>query len=183
MGSFICEFKVSISSTYDGAFDAEITVEIEKWNTILSYWANNCTSYEPKYGIGIPMDRDCGEEWANNALIGFYDENDLKAFPIKGKTVSARSLGSRKKNLSHTHILELNEDEVVAMTEDCLRELLDLPKDCLFESTLLTGHYMGVDVTFNLSEVSHETLCRVLGLLQKANQCEAEEFDAVDTPA
>ena len=98
--NLVTNFKVSISSNDSGTVNVELFAEINYWNTILSYWLENCTSYEPKYGIGIPLDIDCCEDWPSYPLVGFYDENDMKAFPKKGKTIRARELYSNDKNIS-----------------------------------------------------------------------------------
>lgn len=166
--NLVTNFKVSISSNDSGTVNVELFAEINYWNTILSYWLENCTSYEPKYGIGIPLDIDCCEDWPSYPLVGFYDENDMKAFPKKGKTIRARELYSNDKNISHKYMLCIDEEAVDEMTVECLSHLLQLPTtDCIVNIDTLTGQYMVQDVTLSLNDISHEKLCGILDILRK----------------
>jgi hypothetical protein len=177
MSNLVSNFKLSISSNNSGTFDVELFIEINGWDTILIYWLENCTDYESKYGIGIPLDIVCGEDWPNYPLVGFKDKDDKKAFPKKGKTIRARELDSNDKNISHKYMLCIDEEAVDEMTAECLSHLLQLPTtDCIDNIDTLTGQYMGQDVTLSLNDISHEKLCGILDILRKA--CSDDEVPA-----
>ena len=168
MSNLVDNFKLSISSNDSGTLDIELFICIFGWDTIFKYWFHNCTSYEPKYGISIPLDIDCGEDLQNYPLVGFEDKDDKKAFPKKGKTIRARELDSNDKNISHKYMLCIGEEAVDEMTVECLSHLLQLPTtDCIIDIDTLTGLFMEQDVTLSLNDISHEKLCGILDILRK----------------
>ena len=174
--NLVANFKVSISSNDNGTVNVELFTEINHWNNILSYWLENCTSYDPKENAHVPIDTVNDVSWPNRPLIGFYDENDRKAFPKNGKVVKPKELGSKRNNISNHYILELSDEAVDEMTMECLSHLLQLPlNDCIEEINTLTGWHMIQDVTINLDDISHDKLCDILHILRKScSDCEDE---------
>ena len=166
--NLVTNFKVSISSNDSGTVNVELFAEINYWNTILSYWLENCTSYGPRENADVPTDIVNGLSWPNRPLIGFYDENDMKAFPKEGKVLKPKELGSKRNNIPNHYILELSDEAVDEMTVECLSHLLQLPTtDCIVNIDTLTGQYMVQDVTLSLNDISHEKLCGILDILRK----------------